>query len=311
MQFYYISHSGTRLNFYEAPYYLNDTDLLSYEWGYETENNKIQSITKDATDKSLEIYVMPEFGIENRNTVMRQAADYLLSILDADVAEKKPGRLYTDTGYYLECLFVKSEKSDWNMGINFMFNSFTLLVPRPVWVRETTYSFLAEAADPITILPGEEETEQVITMEEEAVFPEFPYDFAVRQGGRTYPIFDYPYDYKRVKGMRQINNDSYLPCHFKMTIYGPVTDPELVIANHIYRVDTTVFTSERLEIDSRNNTVIKIGRLGEETDMYNSRYKLQSVFEKIPPGRHTVTWPGGYGIDITLYDERSEPRWSS
>lgn len=311
MQFYYISHSGIRINFYEAPYYLDDTDLLSYEWGYETENNRILSITKEAADKSLEIYVMPEFGIENRDIVMKQATDYLLSVLDADVAEKEPGRLYTNTGYYLECLFVKSKKSDWNMGINFMFNSFTLLVPRPVWVRETSYSFLAEAADLITILPGEEEPEQVITMEEEAMFPEFSYDFAVRQGGRTYPVFDYPFDYKRVKGIRQINNDSYLPCHFKITIYGPVTDPELVIANHIYRVGTIVFTSERLEIDSRNNTVIKIGRLGEETDMYNSRYKLQSVFSKIPPGQHTVTWPGGYGIDITLYDERSEPRWSS
>ena len=97
-----------------------------------------------------------------------------------------------------------------------------------------------------------------------------------------------------------INNESYLPCHFRMTIYGPVTDPEIVIANHIYKVETTVFTDERLEIDSRNNTVIKIGRLGEETDLYNSRYKLQSVF----------AWPGGYGIDITLYDERSEPRWT-
>ena len=311
MKFYYISHSGIRINFYEAPYYLNDTDLLSYEWGYETENNRILSITKDASDKSLEIYVMPEFGIKNRNIVMEQATDYLSSILDADVAEKKPGRLYTDTGYYLECLFVKSEKSDWNMGINFMFNSFTLLVPRPVWIREIQYSFLAEAADPITILPGEEEPEPEITMEQGIMFPEFPFDFTVREGKKMNGLFDLPTDLKRVRGTRMINNESYLPCHFQMTIYGPVTDPEIVIANHIYKVETTVFTDERLVIDSRSNTVIKIGRLGEETDLYNSRYKLQSVFEKIPPGQQTVTWPGGYGIDITLYDERSEPRWSS
>lgn len=310
MQFYYISHSGIRINFYEAPYYLNDTDLLSYEWGYETENGRILNITKDATDKSLEIYVMPEFGVENRDTVMKQAADYLLSVLDADVAEKKTGRLHTDTGYYLECLFVKSEKSDWNMGINFMFNSFTLLVPRPFWIRETSYSFLPEEDDSVTIIPGEEKPEPEITMEKGIMFPDFPFDFPIKESKKTKGIFDLPCDLKRVKGIRVIENDSYLSCYFKMTLYGPVTDPEVVIANHLYKVGTTVFTGERLEIDSRTHSVKKVGRLGEETDLYNSRYKLQSVFEKIPPGRQTVTWPGGYGIDIVLYDERSEPRWS-
>lgn len=147
-------------------------------------------------------------------------------------------------------------------------------------------------------------------MEQGIMFPEFPFDLTVRESKKTKGLFDLPTDLKRVRGTRMINNESYLPCHFRMTIYGPVTDPEIVIANHIYKVETTVFTDERLEIDSRNNTVIKIGRLGEETDLYNSRYKLQSVFEKIPPGQQTVTWPVGYGIDITLYDERSEPRWT-
>lgn len=33
------------------------------------------------------------------------------------------------------------------------------------------------------------------------------------------------------------------------------------------------------------------------------------LFAKIPPGSSTVSWSGDYGWEITLYIERSEPRW--
>lgn len=300
----YISSQGREIDLSSFKTRLKDAVFHTYSWSYEGAEQKygikINEFQKDPLEYELEIW------IRGANAEKKEILNELTDQAEYDVVNKTTGKLIFGD-YYLTCYILSASTGP---GDYATVKTVQILAPYPFWIRETAYTFLAEAADPITILPGEEEPEQVITMEEEAMFPEFSYDFAVRQGSRTYPIFDYPYDYKRVKGIRQINNDSYLPCHFKMTIYGPVTNPELVIANHIYRVDTTVFTSERLEIDSRNNTVIKIGRLGEETDMYNSRYKLQSVFEKIPPGQHTVTWPGGYGIDITLYDERSEPRWS-
>lgn len=275
-------------------------------WSYDAIENQygvtIKKFKKDP--KSLEFV----FKFRGSMKTIRENLDAFFGEAETDIYHMLPGKVYVDTEY-LEGYFIERKTEPTQEFYGFQ-QTALFFAPYPFWIRETTYSFLAEAADPITILPGEEEPEPEITMEQGIMFPEFPFDFTVREGKKTKGMFDLPTDLKRVRGTRMINNESYLPCHFRMTIYGPVTDPEIVIANHIYKVETTVFVDERLVIDSRNNTVIKIGRLGEETDLYNSRYKLQSVFEKIPPGQQTVTWPAGYGIDITLYDERSEPRWT-
>ena len=311
MEIFYINHNGVKVNLMNGNYKIEDSSLFSHSWDYDSKESAsgyggtIEKFRKDIQDRDLKIH------IEGSGLVTyKQAFDNLMDLFDSDVIDNEPGKLYVDERY-LKCFIIEGSPDYFVPGLDIATYSFKLVSAYPFWIKETPYQFLAEIPDSVVILPGEEEPEPEITMEKGIMFSNVPFDFAIKEGGRTYPIFDYPFDYKRVKGIRQINNESYLPCHFKMTIYGPVTNPELVIANHIYKVETTVFTDERLEIDSRSNTVIKIGRLGEETDLYNSRYKLQSVFEKIPPGRQVLTWPGGYGIDITLFDERSEPRWSS
>lgn len=275
-------------------------------WSYDAIENQygvtIKKFKKDPI--SLEFV----FKFRGSMKTIRENLDAFFGEAETDIYHVLPGKVYVGTEY-LEGYFIEQKTEPTQEFYGFK-KTALFFAPYPFWVRETPYSFLAEAADPITILPGEEEPEPEITMEQGIMLSEFPFDFTVKEGKKTKGMFDLPTDFKRVRGTRMINNESYLPCHFRMTVYGPVTDPEIVIANHIYKVETTVFSDERLVIDSRNNTVIKIGRLGEETDLYNSRYKLQSVFSKIPSGQQTVTWPGGYGIDITLFDERSEPRWS-
>lgn len=300
----YISSQGREINLSSFKTRLKDAVFHTYTWGYESVEQKygieIRGFKKDPLEYDLEIWIRGTN--EEKKEILNELADQA----EYDIANQTPGKLIFGD-YYLTCYILSAtvEPGDY-AAVKMM----QVIAPYPFWIRETSYSFLPEEEDSVTIIPGEEEPEPEITMEKGIMFTEFPFDLTVREGKKTKGLFDLPTDLKRVRGTRMINNESYLPCHFRMTIYGPVTDPEIVIANHIYKVETTVFTDERLEIDSRNNTVIKIGRLGEEADLYNSRYKLQSVFEKIPPGQQTVTWPGGYGIDITLYDERSEPRWT-
>jgi hypothetical protein len=38
------------------------------------------------------------------------------------------------------------------------------------------------------------------------------------------------------------------------------------------------------------------------------RNKAESVFEQIPAKSLSLSWPGTFGFDLTLYEERSEPR---
>ena len=71
----------------------------------------------------------------------------------------------------------------------------------------------------------------------------------------------------------------------------------------------TLESGEYIVIDSAANTVIKYRTNGTTKDLFNDRGKLQSVFTPIPGGRITINWSGMFGFDITIYAERTEPRW--
>ena len=99
--------------------------------------------------------------------------------------------------------------------------------------------------------------------------------------------FDFSFDFSAPEsGVESWNIDNNASNDFKMTIY-----------------------SEYIVIDSAANTVTKYRTNGTTKDLFNDRGKLQSVFTPIPGGRITVNWSGTFGFDITIYAERTEPRW--
>jgi hypothetical protein len=49
---------------------------------------------------------------------------------------------------------------------------------------------------------------------------------------------------------------------------------------------------------------------GTTVNHFNDRNKASYIFEKIPPGNNAITWPGGFGFDVILMEERSEPKWT-
>ena len=95
-----------------------------------------------------------------------------------------------------------------------------------------------------------------------------------------------------------------------MVIYGPAVNPSVSIANHPYQVNITIEKGELLEIDSTKGTVYQITSKGQKISRFNERQKEPSVFEKIPPGGSLISWNGDFDLDVILYEERSEPRWS-
>ena len=124
--------------------------------------------------------------------------------------------------------------------------------------------------------------------------------------------YDYNYDYTMPYGGDVIwNVDHYAQCEFLMTVFGPCVDPRVVINGHPYQVYVTLDENEYLQIDSRPNanTVVKYAANGIQQDVYDMRAKQESVFEPITAGNVRVVWPGDFGFDLTLFCERSEPRW--
>lgn len=121
---------------------------------------------------------------------------------------------------------------------------------------------------------------------------------------------DYDYDYAPENGSGwQWHVDHFAPSEFEMIIYGPATNPQININGHIYQVYDDVETGEHIKIDSRNNTVVKYRSNGTTQNLYDMRGKTESVFDPIPGGLNVFTWSGAFGFDITLFLERSEPKW--
>lgn len=122
---------------------------------------------------------------------------------------------------------------------------------------------------------------------------------------------DYGYDYTMPYGGDVIwQVDHYAPCEYEMIIYGPCVDPRVVINGHIYQVYATLDENDYLKINSRENSVVQYLVNGTQRDLYDYRVKITgSLFDPIKPGNVRVVWSGEFGFDLTLFCERSEPRW--
>lgn len=256
---------------------IKNAKLHSYSWNVIERKHRfgaaVRDFKKDAIEYKIELRIS---GTDNRK---KEIENILFEAFERDINTKRPGKLLYDD-YYIECYITASETSpDEYFGLK---KTITAYCPYPFWVKETTYQYLPEPPEAV----------KYTELEEGIMFPEFPFDFYTETGEEV------------------LINPSFNDSNFIMTIYGFAENPQVSIAEHPYKVEATINEGEQLVINSLTHTVQKIGRLGEITNLYNARGKIYSVFKKIPPGTNTLQWSGGFGVDIKLFDERSEPKWS-
>lgn len=266
----YINSRGDEVNLNKEPYKLLISDLIDYEWKANEKSERIINFQKEIENRSLNIDI-----IKNGSTSSRKLMNDLSDIFEYDVINAVPGRLYIDDNY-LTCFLSSSEKDNWETDAIIQCE-YGLVTDYPFWVTEKMFSF------------GMQQSSTAGT------FLDYPHD--------------YNYDYASEGRNDYVSNDHFGSCDFVMNIFGPAINPEITIAGHIYEVITTLESSEYLQINSRDGTVVKVSQTGEMTNEYNNRNKTSSVFEKIPPGDSLVSWDGNFGFDITLFVERSEPKW--
>jgi phage-related protein len=153
----------------------------------------------------------------------------------------------------------------------------TLTTDFPVWIKETKHVFRKTSAS---------------------------------AGGKNldYP-FDFPFDFKSTIGSSQFNNASIAASNFRMIIYGACTDPEIKIGGHVYKVSGKVEANEYLTIDSVTREIYLTKNDGTRVNRFDNRYRRSYIFEPIPAGIAYVSWEGDFGLDLILFDERSEPKW--
>lgn len=271
----YVNSEGVEVILNKEPYKVLMSDLTDYDNVEIESNGKIVGFIKEIAERKLNIDI-----ISSSKETTQELCNKLNEVFEKDIYNDIAGKIYIDD-YYMRCFIKSCKKSKRGNGVIRSYE-YTLITDYPFWIKETTYQYLAEPPEAV----------KYTDLENGIMFPEFPFDFAP------------------VRGEKILENPSFTDSNFIMIIYGFAESPQVSIAGHPYRVETTVYEGERLVIDSKKGTVKKIGRLGEVVDCYNARQKDYSVFQKIPPGLNVFQWSGGFGIDITLFDERSEPKCS-
>ena len=207
----------------------------------------------------------------------RDLLDALHEDFEKDLRTMKPGRVVWGASY-IECFITNSSTAP-GLYDYYTENVLTFWCPRPFWVRENAKSF--------------------VIVDEPVSQTYLDYDF------------DYEYDYTfDVSGGDVWVRDFPFESDFKMIIYGQVANPRILINDHPYQINDTLDDGEYITIDSRNNSVIKTMALGVEVNDFDLREKSHSVFQQIPGGNLKVVWSGLFGFDLTLYEERNEPRWN-
>ena len=281
MEIYYENSQGEKLSLITFPYrMLTDTDLFNFKWDYATRGNnfpKISSISKQMVTKTIKLNVQGNdeqsylYNIEN-----------LTRHFDIDIISNKPGKLYVND-CYLECYIYGSNKTGKYIKTKKSTVELSIVAENGNWKTSNIqkFGFSKENADKFK-----------------------------KEEFLDYPL-DYPYDYVNASTFQKLQNNSYAPSNFELTIYGRCSNPIISIGEWNYGShDVELESGEKLVINSSTKKVYKVKNGGEIENMFRHRMRDFYPFEKIPAGANVVGWNGAYSFEIELFEDRSEPKWT-
>ena len=273
-KFIFENHLGQRFDGLQNGVYLNYSELRNYSWSYDVINNRISRFYNKTKNRKIPLVVKRDSDEEAVGTLNR-----LHELAEADVEARIPGKIFVGD-YYTQGYITASKKSKYLISKQLCSIELTLTSDDPAWYREKTHQFFS----------GTESG-------------------GVIGGGIDYP-FDYPFDYAQtIKGHEIVCNSSGKH-GFRMLIYGEAVNPSVSIGGHVYAINGTVSDGEILLIDSLNKTITLTTVLGNKINWFDKRVRKDYIFEPIPAGKHSVSWSGTFGFDLTVMEKRSEPRWT-
>lgn len=206
-----------------------------------------------------------------------------LQVMDYDARMKSPGTLSVN-GYERKGVFVSASTEDYMYKQGLMYREMRFLALEQDWTRRYVE----------TIKPTTTSTEVQL----------------------KYP-HDYPHDYGGSPAPQQFNNPSAFPSEFLLRIYGPCSDPYLIINGNLYAVNCTVVDGGFLVIDSTNREAIyNYNAAGVAQNVFDAATMGAEgsgsyIYELIQPGINSVSWPNNFKIDIEMLESVSvPPAWS-
>lgn len=266
----YRNHMNEEIDFGTNGIFVNSNDLHDFAWNYKSKNNRISSFEMGIVKKTIPVVIQ----CTNEEEGIR-IKNKLFECAEKDVLTMQYGRIIIGN-YYLRCYVTGSKKTDYLISDSYMKTSLTVTTDLPSWIRESTTTF----------------------------------GFGSGTAGKNLDFNnDFPMDYTSNLLGKALNNTNFIESNFTMNIYGPCNNPEVVIAGHKYQVNASVAENEYLTIDSIEKTIILTHKDGTQENCFNLRNRESYIFEKIQPGINNVS-SGRFKFDVTLFEERSEPKWT-
>lgn len=268
----YVNHIGRVIEFNNGNGYLLDTTSLhDYAWSIQNKGKRIGGL-----DKGISGFVINASCYAGTNAEGIAKRNALHDVFERDVRLNIPGTLYIGE-YYIKCFITASKKEDYSVSDRMMRFTLTVTTDNPNWIREVNYTFRIDAD-------------------------------VIGEDGFDFP-YDYAYDYMSRVSSRSVYNDSFIPNDVIITIYGNVKNPELSIGGFWYGATVELLTGEKLIINTKEKTVVKVNRIGEVINAFANRLQTNYPFEKLRTGTNAINSPNVSNFDITILDERSEPLW--
>lgn len=262
----YISSSGKRIEFGQGYILINESDLRDYEWEYNTSYAKIKRLKQpNLVQKKLPVII---YGPD-----MLRIANEIHDIVESDVSNKNPGRLYVGDYYTSGFFYGSSNKSYTKAGSIELELAF--VQEKSSWIEEEDFSFRKEITESGT--------------------EDFPHD--------------YPVDYVSAGRIDNVVNPTAIPAEFNLTIYGSCSNPAITIGTNQYVIYENLETGEYITINSKEKKAVKMKISGEQINVFSKRNRSYYIFEKIASGRQNVNWNGLFNFDLKIYAERSAPQW--
>ena len=269
-EFVYKNHVNEEIRFGDNGMFANASDLRDYSWKIRSRNDRVSGFKRGIVTKTIPLII--QCNTKKEGIEMRNA---LFECTEKDILAKQYGRIIIGE-YYLPCYVTASKKTDYFISERYMKISIEITTDIPFWTRETAICFRCE-------------------------------DLA---GGKNMDYNnDFLMDYTSNMSGTVLKNDNFADSNFRMIIYGPCNNPEITIAGHSYKVNTTVNKNEYLTIDSVEKTISLAHADGTSTNCFHSRERKSYIFQKIPPGENKVSI-SAFPFDVILLEERSEPKWT-
>ncbi len=277
--FSYKTAEGTVVEFGDGAFWPEEDSFRSMKYSLKESNNKVRGFYRELTEFDIPVAVHTDSvaeAVARCNELARLGANDRLNLT--------PGTItcgaYATKGYIVS---VEFDESDDVYG--FLTSAkVTVALENPTWTTEETRHFIKQSSD--------------------------------RSSGDSdwlnYP-HNHPYNYLPIdRSWQAIENTSATPCSVRLTVFGFAEDPTVRIGPNLYGVSGTVANGSRLVLDARAKEIYEVTRIGGRVNRLDDRLRGAKgggsyVFEKVPVGRHLVTYDGSFGFDLTLIYEEDMP----